>query len=203
MLRSACSGRDETMNAADNAPLETSLEQFLDHVQPQLKLLFARHRIPAQDTEDILQQTLLALVYQWNNVRDPEAWLFGTVRNKCRLYWRDRRRTLYEAVDAAVLEWLAAPQPPAQEKQSLWSDFETLVDRLPERCRNVLRMRYGLGYDPPEIADHLGYSRASISKVTTRCLAALTHQLVGDGLTRRTPRGRPSQPPPDEPLTRP
>jgi len=178
------------MNAADNAPLETSLEQFLDRVQPELKTLFARHRIPAQDTEDILQQTLLALVYQWSNVRDPEAWLFGTVRNKCRLYWRDRRRILYEAVDAAVLEWLAAPQPAVQERQNLWSDFETLVDRLPQRCRNVLRMRYGLGYDPPEIADHLGYSRASIGKVTTRCLAALTHQLVGGGLPRKTSRGR-------------
>jgi RNA polymerase sigma factor (sigma-70 family) len=177
------------MSALDNAPLESSLDEFLDRVQPRLKILFARHRIPAQDTEDILQQTLLALVYQWDNVRDPEAWLFGTVRNKCRLYWRDRRRKLYEAVDAAVLEWMAEPQAPEQEREDLWHDFETLVGQLPERCRNVLRMRYGLGYEPPEIADQLGYSRTSISKVTTRCLAALTHQLVGSGLPRKNPRG--------------
>jgi RNA polymerase sigma factor (sigma-70 family) len=178
------------MSALDHAPLETSLEEFLDRVQPRLKTVFARHRIPPQDTEDILQQTLLALVYQWNNVRDPEAWLFGTVRNKCRLYWRDRRRKLYEAVDAAVLEWLAEPLAPAQELQELWCDFETLVDQLPERCRNLLRMRYGLGYEPPELAHHLGYSRASISKVTTRCLAALTHQLVGSGTPKKKPRSR-------------
>lgn len=178
------------MSALKKARLESSLEQFLDQIQPRLKVLFARHRIPPQDTEDILQQTLLALVYQWTNVRDPEAWLFGTLRNKCRLYWRDRRRKLYEAVDTAVLEWIAEPQPPHQEREELWYDFETLIDQLPERCRNLLRLRYGLGYEPPEIADQLGYSRASISKVTTRCLAALTHRLVESGLAKKNPRDR-------------
>jgi RNA polymerase sigma factor (sigma-70 family) len=182
--------RAEPLTAVDPSPLESSLEQFLDSVQPRLKVLFSRHRIPPQDTEDILQQTLLALVYQWNNVRDPEAWLFGTLRNKCRIYWRDRRRLLYEAVDAAVLEWVAEPQAPVQERQDLWHDFETLLDQLPQRCRSLLRMRYGLGYEPPEIADHLGYSRASINKVTTRCLAALTHRLVESGRPKKNPRGR-------------
>jgi RNA polymerase sigma-70 factor (ECF subfamily) len=177
----------DAMSALDSARLETSLEQFLDRVQPRLKVLFARHRIPPQDTEDILQQTLLALVYQWKNIRDPEAWLFGTLRNKCRLYWRDRRRKLYEAVDAAVLEWLAEPQAPTQERQDLWNDFETLLNQLPERCRQVLRLRYGLGYEPPEVADRLGYSRSSISKVTNRCLAALTHHLLASGPQRKDP----------------
>jgi DNA-directed RNA polymerase specialized sigma24 family protein len=45
--------------------------------------------------------------------------------------------------------------------------------RLPERCRTVLRLRYGLGYEPKEVADRLGYSRLSIGKVTNRCFKAL------------------------------
>src|SRR5689334_24765159 len=103
------------MSALDHPHVEDSLEEFLQRVRPRLKALFARYSIPPQDTEDILQQALLALVYQRQVVRDPEAWLLGTLRNKCLLYWRDHRRKLYEAVDTAVLEQMEAPMPPAQE----------------------------------------------------------------------------------------
>ena len=39
--------------------------------------------------------------------------------------------------------------------------------------------------DPPELAEQLGYSPASIGKVTTRCLAALTRHLFASGIYRR------------------
>ncbi len=173
------------MSALDHPQEEPSLEQFLDQVRPRLRTLFARYRIPPQDTEDILQQALLALVYQWQNVRDPEAWLFGTLRNKCLLYWRDRRRKVYDAVDAQVLEWMAGPLAPAQEDADLERDISTVIGRLPDRCRTLLRLRYRLGYDSLEVAEHLGYSPSSISKVTTRCLSALLRHLTAAGLRKR------------------
>ncbi len=46
-------------------------------------------------------------------------------------------------------------------------------------------MRYHQGYDPLELAERLGYSPASISKVTTRCLAALTRHLFTSRAFRR------------------
>lgn len=170
------------MSALDHPKVEASLESFLRKVQPRLKTLFARYRIPSQDTEDILQQALLALVYQRPSIRDPEAWLVGTIRNKCLLYWRDQRRKLYEAVDAAVLEVMAEPTAPAQEGVDLRRDLENLLERLPERCRSLLALRYRQGYEPPELAKRLGYSPSSISKITTRCLAALTRHLVTAGI---------------------
>jgi len=154
------------------------LEDFLVRVRPKLKSLFARYRVPPQDTEDILQQALLALIYHWKTVRDPEAWLMGTLRNKCLVYWRDRRRKLYDAVDATVLEWVAKPEAPRQERADLWKDLETLIARLPSRCRSMLWMRYRMGYDTPEIAKKMGYSPNSISKVSARCLASLTRELM-------------------------
>lgn len=164
--------------SADALSSERNLEKFLHEVRPRLRSVFSRHRIPPEDTEDILQQTLLALVYQWEKVRDPEAWLMGTVRNQCRLYWRRKRRLLYEAVDAVVLEWLATPQPSPQDRRDLWHDLEATLERLPERCQRLLRLRYQLGYEPNEVADRMGYSRLSISKITHRCLAELARQLV-------------------------
>lgn len=170
------------MSALDHPKVEASLEGFLQRVQPRLKPLFARYRIPSQDTEDILQQALLALVYQRPSIRNPEAWLVGTIRNKCLLYWREHRRKLYEAVDAAVLEFMAEPMAPAQEGADLRRDLEIFLERLPERCRSLLALRYRQGYESPELAERLGYSPSSISKINKRCLAALTRQLVTAGI---------------------
>jgi RNA polymerase sigma factor (sigma-70 family) len=172
------------MNALDHLHVDTSLEEFLRTVRPRLKALFARYHIPPQDTEDILQQALLALVHQHPVVRDPEPWLLGTLRNKCLLYWREHRHRLYEAVDAAVLELMARPMPPAQETTDLQRDLANAIEQLPERCRSLLSLRYQ-GYEPQEIAARLGYSQGSVSKVTKRCLAMLTRRLLASGLPRR------------------
>jgi len=156
----------------------------LERTRPRLKTLFARYRIPPEDTEDILQQALIALVYQWQNIRDPEAWLCGTLRNRCLIYWRERRRRLYESVDTSVLEWMAEPVSPEQEGADLARDLTTAIDRLPHRCRSILKLRYRLGFEPPEVAERMGYKAASIGKVTTRCLAALLRQLTTAGLIK-------------------
>jgi RNA polymerase sigma factor (sigma-70 family) len=168
--------------------VDISLEEFLRNIRPRLKTLFAQYGIPPQDTEDILQQALLALVYQRHIVRDPESWLLGTLRNKCLLYWREHRRKLYEVVDAAVLELMAEPIPPAQETTDLRRDLASALEQLPERCRTLLSLRYQ-GFEPTEVAARLGYSQGSISKVTNRCLAALTHRLLTSGLPKRRKNG--------------
>jgi RNA polymerase sigma factor (sigma-70 family) len=172
------------MSAQDHPQTEDSLEVFLTRVRPRVKALFIRHQIPPQDTEDILQQALLALVYHRDSIRDPEAWLFGTLRNKCMLYWREQRRKLYEAVDATALDILAKPLTPDQEEEDLRRDLTNLIGLLPERCRSILLLRYRQGYNPAELAEILGYSQGSISKISNRCLAALTRRLVASGLVR-------------------
>lgn len=174
------------MSALDHPQVESSLEGFLKKVRPRLKTLFAHYRIPFQDTEDILQQALVALIYHHREgIRDPEAWLLGTVRNKCLLYWRDQRRKLYDSVDAAVLDAVAEPLEPAQEGADLRRDLASALEHLPERCRSLLSLRYRQGYNPAELAERLGYSPASISKITTRCLAALTRHLVTAGTYKK------------------
>ena len=136
----------------------------------------------------MLQQALLALLYQWERVRDPESWLFGTVKRHCLMYWRTHRRRIYSAVDSTILEWLSEPIAPSQERADLLCDLESLIDRLPTRCRSLLRLRFRLGYEPPEVARMLGYRASSIGKITTRCLAALSRELLASGLADELPR---------------
>jgi RNA polymerase sigma factor (sigma-70 family) len=73
---------------------------------------------------------------------------------------------------------------PAQEEADLKRDLANALELLPERCRSILSLRYRQGYNPAEMARHLGYSQGSISKITTRCLAALTRRLVASGIVR-------------------
>src|SRR5262245_5026317 len=158
-------------------------EEFLKVVEPKLKRLLAAYHIPSDDAEDVLQQALLALVYQWERVRDPESWLFGTLKRHCLMYWRKRRRRIDSAVDSVLLEWLSEPLAPSQERADLLSDLENLINRLPSRCQELLRLRFRLGLEPPEVARELGYQVSSIAKITTRCLAALSRELLASGQT--------------------
>lgn len=166
---------------ATTASGSSGLNQFLRRSRPRLTRLLRGCRIPEQDAEDLIQQTLFALVRRWDTIRDPEAWVVGAARKNCLMYWRRRRRRIYDTVDGSVLEWLAAPQRPAQERRELERDLAVVVARLPERYRSVIRLRYGLGYDPQEVARRLGYRVSSMGKVTTRCLAALRRALVDSG----------------------
>ncbi len=164
-----------------------AFDEFLRRMEPRLKRLLVTYHIPSEDAEDVLQQTLLALLYQWERVRDPECWLLGTLKRHCLMYWRNQRRRIYSAVDSTVLEFLSEPVAPSQERTDLLHDLENLLDRLPSRCRTLLQLRFQLGYEPPEVAQRLGYRLSSIGKITTRCLAALSRELLAAGLSAEEP----------------
>lgn len=157
---------------------ERSFEEMLRLLEPRFRGVFARFRIPQQDAEDLLQQALLAYVRKSHMVEDPPSWLLGTLRNRCRKYWRARRRSLYTAVDAAILESVAPSGAPDQEQVDIRRDLRGAIGRLRPRCRSILGLRYGLGCEPRETARRLGYKTSSIYKLVERCLAALSNQLL-------------------------
>jgi DNA-directed RNA polymerase specialized sigma24 family protein len=86
---------------------ELSLEQILHNVEPKLKRVLWRHRIPLQDADDLLQETFLIMVSKSGSIRNPEAWLLATLANRCIIYWRKHRSRLWDLVDSAILELLA------------------------------------------------------------------------------------------------
>lgn len=166
------SALQETSEAA-----ERRFHELLKEVRPRALWLLGRHRIPAQDAEDLLQQTLLALLLKYQEVRDPEAWVLGTLRIKCIRYWRLRRARPLDPLDEAVLERAEPPGPLAHEVAEARHDLELALARLPVRCRFILRHRYGFGYRATEIAEILDCPAASVRKSASRCLSALAREL--------------------------
>ena len=160
---------------------EPSLEELLDRMQPRLKRVLSRYRIPAQDADDLLQETFLIMVTKAGSIRNYDAWLVGTLANRCIIYWRKHRSKLWDLVDSAILELLADVEAPPQESADLRYDLDSMLSNLPDRCRSLLRLRYGFGCSTAETAERMGYCKSSIRKVTRRCLAALTEQLLGAG----------------------
>lgn len=137
-----------------------------------------RQGIPVEDAEDLIQQTLLVLMVKHRDVRSPDAWVIGTLRNKCRRYWQLRREDPVGGLEAETLEAAAPPLPPDQERDDLRRDLEAALARLPERCRTVLRYRYGLGFRAQEIADLLEQPAANVRKTASRCLRTLQRELA-------------------------
>lgn len=172
----------ERMTISDH-PVRETLDQLLRRLRPRLKQILGRYRVPAHDAEDLVQEALVSTIQKWEEIQDPEAWLLVTLRNRCVVYWRKRRTNLYSSVDAAILELLSEPVSAPQEKAELRWDLKNLIDELPARCRTLLRLRYGLGYDSSEVAEQMGYHPSSVRKVARRCMAALTYQMVTRGFS--------------------
>lgn len=162
-------------------PAEPSLEEILARAEPRLKRVLSRYRIPAQDADDLLQETFLILVSKAESIRNHDAWLVATLANRCIIYWRKQRSKLWDLVDTTILELLADVEAPPQESAELRHDLDSLLSHLPDRCRSLLRLRYGYGCNTTETAEQMGYCKSSIRKVTRRCLAALTEQLLDAG----------------------
>ena len=176
---------DERQMAVSNESVEReSLDHLLRRLRPRLKQVLGRYRIPPHDAEDLVQEALISTIQKWDVIQDPEAWLLVTLRNRCVVYWRKRRNNLYNSVDTAILELLSEPVAAPQERSELLWDLNNLLEELPPRCRKLLRLRYGLGFDSGEVAERMGYHPSSVRKVARRCMAALTHQMVTRGFTK-------------------
>ena len=153
--------------------IDAELEPLIKLLRPKLKRVLGGYGIPPHDADDLLQEVFLAALNRWDSIENKEAWMIGTLRNRCARYWRGRRASVLEAVDSSVLEVLSEPQPAPQERAALVWDLETVIESLSVRHRAVLWLRFGLGLSTEEVADQLGYCPASIRKLTCRSLARL------------------------------
>jgi RNA polymerase sigma factor (sigma-70 family) len=167
--------REPPVNGAipDPCPEDESLEQFLQRMRYRLKLVLRQYDIPLQDAEDLVQDACVEVVRRWGTLYNKEGWLLGTLRFKCTKYWKDRRADPAEGMDLPAIDSLCPPLPPPQEKQDEVRDLRHLLRRLGKRHRQLLRLRFVLGFNPREVADHLGYCPSSIRKLALRAVSRL------------------------------
>jgi RNA polymerase sigma factor (sigma-70 family) len=159
-------------------PQDDELPALLESLESEVRRVLVRFRVPSQDAEDLLQDTLLVFLTKRPSITAPGAWILAALRHRCLVYWRSRRRRLLEAIDGSLLEEMAGPGPDDHGRSDLARDLSGALSHLPDRCRSVLRLRYGLECDSREIATRLGYQASTVRQVTLRCLSALSRQLL-------------------------
>ncbi len=158
-----------TTNAALHQPFEP-LESLAQRLEPRLKQIVNRYRVPAQDAEDILQTALIATLRNWSMLADPEGWLIRTVINQCLMYHRSRRRRPEESLDEDI-ELLPVPSP--EQRIADREEVERRLAKLPLQCQQLFRLRFIYGFNAKEVAELMGRKVSSVYNTTHRCTKLL------------------------------
>lgn len=158
-----------TTNAVLRHTAET-LDELALRLEPRLKQIVNRYRIPPEDAEDLVQTALIATLRNWPELVDAEGWLIRTVINQCLMYHRSRRRRPEEALDE-TLELF--PVPSAEERIADRQEIERRLAKLPLQCRQLFRLRFIYGFNAKEVAELLGRKISHVYNSTHRCTKLL------------------------------
>ena len=156
---------------------------FTEEVQPHEPALraYLQARFPTLgDQDDLVQETYTRLLRAQANggVRDPKAFLFTAARNAAFDLFRRRGAKPTEAVTDLVELTVLEEMPGVGEQMDQSYELEVLADAvraLPDRCRQVIMLRYLDGLAYKEIAGQLGISTETVkvhmAKGMRRCAA--------------------------------
>ena len=189
---------------------EEAFRELTDPYTRELQLHCYRIVGSLQDSEDLLQETLLAAwrgLQQFEGRASLRAWLYRIATNRCLNSLRDGGRRPQE-VDMARLarlpeptrigevSWMepypdsmlegivdVAPDPAAryEAKEAVALSFVTALQTLPPRQRAVLVLREVLGFQAAEVAEMLESSEASVNSALQRARSTLDARLPPAG----------------------
>ena len=173
------------MGVSRQPRVQSAFDDVVVGLEKSARTYLRRHRLPPEDADDILQQTLLIYLYKHDEIYNPEAWMRGALRKRCQYYWRRRQKALVRTVDASMLAALADPGGAGCEDEIEVSQLlGRALDGIPPRCRRLLELRYREDCNPQDAAARLGYRPSGAYKIFERCLAALTKGLVATGFIK-------------------
>jgi RNA polymerase sigma-70 factor (sigma-E family) len=123
------------------------------------------------DAEDLLQAALAKTYLAWDRIQDRAA-LDSYVRramiNTQISWWRRRRLEEYPTGD--IPDCAITDHGPPNDLQDA---VLRALDRLPQRMRAAVVLRYYEDMTEPEIADALGMSRGTVKSTVSRAVAKL------------------------------
>jgi RNA polymerase sigma-70 factor (ECF subfamily) len=134
------------------------------------------------EAQDAVQESFLRLWAQWSadtSITNPRNWTFRTIYRIAMDEHRLRRRALgiLDRIGQAS-GWATTPEP--REQLDVWS----AVDRLTDRQRQVVYLRYQADLAFEEIGTVLGISASAARSHATFALAALRKTFIDSEVPR-------------------
>jgi RNA polymerase sigma-70 factor (ECF subfamily) len=166
----------------------TALEELLKTVQPQIYRFGMKMCRHAEDAEDVLQDTMLAVARSVRDFRGNSSmstWLYSIARNSC---VKKRRKSKYAPAEEESLEELersagslesADEDPHTQvESKQAWEQVGVALQKLDPEHREVLLLRDVEGLSAKEVAEVIGVSVAAVKSRLHRARSELREQLA-------------------------
>ncbi|WP_017595717.1 SigE family RNA polymerase sigma factor [Nocardiopsis potens] len=152
----------------------TRYEEFTEYVNDRGPTLLRIARSLAgnhSDSEDLLQAALLKTFFAWDRITNPKA-RDGYVRramvNTQISEWRRNRLEIYPTDDIPEQR---VDDPTA--RSDLADVVNRAISRLPDRQRQILRLRYYNDLTEAQIADRLGVSIGTVKSTVSRAVGKL------------------------------
>jgi RNA polymerase sigma factor (sigma-70 family) len=163
------------ISAGDWAAFETVYRTYWPRLVGFARQYGARSK---QDAQEIVQEIFFGVWRTrttWDVQNGLEAYLFGAVRNRVR---RARRLRLPRALRPAraTVDNSGEHRPIVSE---LNAAINSIVDAMPDRCRDVYHLRYTEGLDTRAIAKTLHLAIPTVKRHHARALHLLARGLAG------------------------
>ncbi len=135
MLKSTSEANPTDLPQADLPTLRTLFESEESNLLRFAFSLTGRRAV----AEEIVQEVFLQLHAKWNDVAEPRAWLFRSVRNRAFHYLRKSRRETLSNEDEAKWMVRTMDETPDESmvKMETVAQLRELVGQLPEKDRRL------------------------------------------------------------------
>lgn len=161
---------------ASNGGDTSAYHRLLRELVPVLRSLvagsFARYQLGQEDTEDVVQETLLALHlkrHTWDEHQPLLPWVGAIARHKTIDSIRRRGKRVSVPIDD--FSDILAAESPAPEGGSL--DARRIVDTLKGRQREIVQAISMEGATARQVAQRLGMSEGAVRVALHRALQSL------------------------------
>jgi RNA polymerase sigma factor (sigma-70 family) len=145
-------------------------ELYADNVRLLVAIAVRKFQVPEVDAEALAHEVFLSYLKRKNEIRELHPWLIGAICHASRYFWRQNgHRTDQLDQELATLR----PDPASMEIVDVLPSqlaVREILELLPPRYQEILRLRYFEGFTIREIADYLGVTAKYTQKLVGKCL---------------------------------
>jgi len=145
---------------------------YEQHVTPIYRFIYSKVG-NREEAEDLTSQVFVKAIRGIDADRDTESiqsWLFQVARTTVADHWRGFYRLRTDSLDDLLLAGWEAPTHEATPVTDAEERVERILNRLPQRYRDVLTCRFLLNYSVRETAESMHLSEANVKVLQFRAL---------------------------------
>lgn len=131
--------------------------------------------------EELVQESFLRLHQVWNDVENPRAWLYRSLRNLALNHLRDHRREVAPEEGAEPVQDTELPPEEMGRKEAVGL-VRMLLAELSDEDRDLIRLKYQENLKYQEIAQRLGLNAGNVGYKLHHLLKGLADSLRHAGI---------------------